>query len=95
MKIHTLPIVIGALFLSGPVLAAGSDEASEKTVPLSSVPKAAVYAAKRALGSDPTDAKIITGTNPQQYELQAAKDSGKEVAVHVRADGTIVKREPE
>jgi len=95
-KARTMSLLIGSLLVvSLPLYAASPEEAKEKTVALSSVPKAAIDAAKRALGSDPTDAKIITGTNPQQYELQAGKDSGKEVAVHVRADGTIVKREAE
>jgi hypothetical protein len=95
-KIH-MPLMIGAaLVLSGPVLAASkSEEAREKTVALSSVPKAAVDAAKQALGADPTEAKVISGTKPRQYELEAKGASGQEVAVHVRADGTIVKRETE
>ena len=71
------------------------EEAREKTVEMSSVPKAAVDAAKKALGADPTEAKIINGTKPQQYELEAKTSAGKEVAVHVRGDGTIVKRETE
>jgi len=96
-KIHTIPIMLGAaLMLSGPLFAASkSEEAREKTVALSSVPKAAIDAAKQALGSDPTEAKIIRGTKPQQYELEAKNSSGKESAVHVRADGTIMKRETE
>jgi len=96
-RIHTLAFVAGAaLVLSAPVLAQGrSEEAREKTVALSSVPKPAVDAAKQALGADPTEAKIIAGTKPQQYELEAKNASGKESAVHVRADGTIVKRETE
>jgi hypothetical protein len=96
-KIHTLPLMVGAaLVLSSPLLAAGrGEEASEKTVMLSSVPKPAVDAARQALGTQPTEAKIISGTSPQQYELEARNTSGQEVAVHVRADGTIVKRETE
>ena len=94
-KIH-MPLMVGAaLVLSGPLYAASSEEANEKTVALSSVPKAAVDAAKQALGADPTEAKIISGTKPQQYELEAKTSGGKEVAVHVRGDGTIVKRETE
>jgi hypothetical protein len=94
-KIH-IPLMVGAaLALSGPLYAAASDEANEKTVALASVPKPAVDAAKKALGADPTEAKIITGTSPQQYELEARNTSGKEMAVHVRADGTIVKHETE
>jgi hypothetical protein len=85
-----------ALVLSGPAFAASkSEEAREKTVALSSVPKAAMDAAKQALGADPTEAKVISGTKPRQYELEARNAAGKEVAVHVRGDGTIVKRETE
>jgi len=96
-KISSACFAIGAaLVLSGPLLAASkSEEAREKTVALSSVPKAAVDAAKKALGADPTEAKIIAGTKPRQYELEAKNASGQEVAVHVRGDGTIVKRETE
>ena len=97
MKKIPIHLIIGtALIISAPVLAASkSEEAREKTVALSSVPKAAVDAAKQALGTDPTEAKIISGTKPQQYELEAKTTGGKEAAVHVRADGTIVKRETE
>ena len=96
-NINAIPLIIGAaLFLTSPVLAAGkSEEAREKSVDLSTVPKPAIDAAKKALGADPTEAKIINGTRPQQYELAAANASGKEMAVHVRANGTIVKRETE
>lgn len=95
-KIHIHLMVGAALVLSAPVLAASkSEEAMEKTVALSSVPKAAVDAAKQALGADPTEAKVISGTRPRQYELEAKNASGQEVAVHVRADGTIVKKETE
>lgn len=95
-KIHLVPLMAGAvLVLSSPAFAASkSEEAREKTVALSSVPKAAVDAAKQALGADPTEAKVISGTKPRQYEL-AAKTGAGETAVHVRADGTIVKRETE
>src|SRR6266576_1297915 len=96
-KIHTLPLIVGAaLVLSTPLLAASkSEEAREKTVALSSVPKAAVDAAKKALGADPTEAKIIAGTKPRQYELEAKNASGQEASVHVRGDGTVTKRETE
>ena len=96
MQRYILPIVIGVTTLTGGLAyAAGkSEEAREKSIALSSVPKAAVDAAKQALGSDPTEAKIISGTRPQQYEL-AVESGGKENAVHVRANGTIVKRETE
>jgi hypothetical protein len=41
----------------------------------------------------PTEAKMVSGTNPQEYELEAKDRSGKEVGVHVHADGTVVKKE--
>jgi hypothetical protein len=96
MKRYILPIVfVMASVTGGLAYAAGeSEEAREKTIALSSVPKAAVDAAKQALGAEPTEAKIINGTKPQQYEL-AVESGGKENAVHVRANGTIVKRETE
>src|SRR6185437_2498060 len=43
--------------------------------------QAAREAAKKALGSEPTEAKIVTGTKPQQYELAAQNSSRKEFAV--------------
>ena len=96
-KNSIVPLIVGAvLALSTPLFAASkSEEANEKSVALSSVPKAAVDAAEQALGADPTEAKVISGTNPEQYELEAKNASGQEVAVHVRGDGTIVKRETE
>jgi len=96
-KFLVAPIILTAAFvLSSPLLAAGrSEEAREKIVELSSVPQPALDAAKQALGKDPTEAKIVTGTKPQQYELEAKNASGQEIAVHVRADGTVVKRETE
>ena len=96
-KTHIIPMAVGAaLALSTPLLAASkNEEAREKSIEMSSVPKAAVDAAKKALGADPTEAKIIHGTKPQQYELAVEASGGKETAVHVRGDGTIVKRETE
>jgi hypothetical protein len=43
----------------------------------------------------PATSKIVSGTNPQEYELEGRNSSGKEVGVHVRADGTVVKTESE
>jgi hypothetical protein len=96
-KILIAPMAIGAvLALGGPLFAqSASEEAREKSVALSSVPQPARDAAKQALGSDPTEAKIVTGTRPQQYELEARNSSGQEMGVHVTRDGTIVKRETE
>jgi hypothetical protein len=69
------------------------EEATEKTVQLSEVPQAARDAAQKELGAAPTEAKVVSGTSPTQYELEARNKSGKETAVHVLANGTIVKKE--
>jgi len=73
-----------------------SEESKEKSVALSSVPQAAKDAAKQALGADPTEAKVISGTHPRQYELEAeATNGGQEKAVHVTGSGKILKPETE
>ena len=72
-----------------------SEEAQEKSIQLSQVPQPAHDAAEKTLGSAPTEAKIVAGTNPQEYELEGKNKSGKEVGVHVLADGTVVKTEAE
>ena len=69
------------------------EEANEKTIQLSEVPKAARDAAQKELGTAPTEAKIVSGTSPMQYELEAKTTDGKETGVHVLANGTIVKKE--
>ncbi len=38
---------------------------------------------------------MAAGTYPQEYELEAKERSGKDVSVHVRADGAVVKKEKE
>jgi hypothetical protein len=84
-----IPLIVGTVMaLSTPVLAA-SEEAREKTVALSSVPQPAIEAARQALGTKPTLAKIVTGSKPRQYELLAKDDSDQRIGVHVRADGTV------
>jgi hypothetical protein len=90
-----IPLALGTLLSLGAPLLAANQEAREKTIALSSVPQPALDAARRALGSDPTVAKIVTGTRPQQYELQAKNDSDQRMSVHVRADGTVIKKETE
>jgi len=67
------------------------EESREKAIQLSKVPQAAMDAARKALGTAPTEARIISGTSPQQYELEAKNKAGKEVSVHVSADGKVVK----
>lgn len=70
-----------------------SEEAREKTIKLAEVPQAARDAARKALGTAPTEAKIVSGTSPQEYELEAKNADGKEVGVHVTGDGKVVKTE--
>jgi len=72
-----------------------SEESREKTIRLSEVPQAARDAAKKALGATPTEAKLVSGTQPQEYELEAKEAGGKEMSVHVTADGKVVKTENE
>ena len=69
------------------------EEANEKTIQLSEVPKAARDAAQKELGTAPTEAKVVSGTSPMQYELEAKTTDGKETGVHVLANWTIVKKE--
>lgn len=92
-----VPLAASAvLAVGGPGFAQkASEEAQEKTVALSSVPEPAMDAAKQALGIDPTEAKIVAGTRPQQYELEARNSAGQEKSVHVTGSGTVVKQETE
>ena len=92
-----VPIAAAAMLATAPCFAQTNtrDEAQEKTIQLSQVPKAARDAGQNALGTAPTEAKIVNGTNPQEYDLEAKGTTGKEVSVHVRADGTVVKKETE
>jgi hypothetical protein len=69
------------------------EEANEKAIQLSEVPQVARDAAQKELGTAPTEAKVVSGTSPMQYELEAKTSDGKETAVHVLANGTIVKKE--
>jgi hypothetical protein len=90
-----MPVVISALaVLSSPGFAQSlNEEYREKTIGLSEVPQAAIEAAQKALGTAPTEAKLIQGTSPQEYELEAATKSGGEMSVHVLANGKVIKLE--
>ena len=92
-----IPLAIGVLLTGQQAFAQtkAQEEAREQTVQLSQVPQPARDAAQKALGMAPTEAKLVSGTNPQEYELEGKDKSGKEVSVHVRADGTLVKTEKE
>jgi hypothetical protein len=99
MKIvrFAIPVAAGVLLVSPPSFSQtkAQDEAREQTVQLSQVPQPARDSAQKALGMAPTEAKLVSGTNPQEYELEGKDKSGKEVSVHVRADGTVIKTEKE
>jgi hypothetical protein len=92
-----VPAALSALFaLTSTSFARNqSEESREKPIRLSEVPQAARDAAQKALGTAPTEAKIVNGTSAQEYELEAKDKSGKEHNVHVRADGKVVKHENE
>jgi hypothetical protein len=64
----------------------------EQSLDLSQVPQPARNAAQKALGSTPTEAKMVAGTNPQQYELTGKDTSGRVMSVRVLEDGKMVKR---
>jgi hypothetical protein len=68
-----------------------SRSSQEQTVDVSQVPQPARAAAQKVLGTKPTDAKVIVGTSPQEYELMAKSKAGKEAKVRVLADGTVMK----
>jgi len=96
-----LPIVLaslGALSLAAsPVLAQSrSEEANEQHIPLSQVPKAAMDAAKKELGGDVKQAEVVKAGRQSVYELSTGKDAaGKEHAVHVDANGKVLKKATE
>jgi hypothetical protein len=69
-----------------------SKSSKRQTIDISQVPQPARNAAEKALGTAPTDAKVVVGTSPQEYELMAKNKSGKTAKVHVLADGTVMKR---
>ena len=96
--LHTrllLSAALGATLLAtAPVMAQSkSEEAKEKTVQLSEVPQAAREAAQKALGSAPTEAKVMEEKGQRVYELEAKQAAGKEKSVHVTADGKVLKHE--
>ena len=66
------------------------DEGQELFIQISQVPEPALDAAEKALGSMPTRAGIVVGTDPQVYDLQATDQSGKAVGVNVLSDGEVL-----
>jgi hypothetical protein len=72
----------------------GAQERSERKVPLTEVPEAAIAAAKEALEADPKEAYLVTlMSGGEVYEIEATSGAGEEVAVYVTPAGEIVERE--
>jgi hypothetical protein len=99
LRRYTLPLAALSVFLVSGAPSFGqttskgnmSTATQAQPVEISQVPQLALDAGKKALGTTPTDAKVIVGTSPQEYELMAKSKSGKERTVHVLADGTVMK----
>ncbi len=70
-------------------------QARPKTIELSEVPPPAIHAAQKELRTAPTEARILPDTSPEEYELAAKDKAGKEVSVHVQADGTVTAKKVE
>jgi hypothetical protein len=77
-------------------MAPGAQEQSEREVPLTEVPEAALAAAKGALEAEPKEAYLVTLMSGEEvYEIEATSAAGEEVAVYVTPAGEIVEREKE
>jgi uncharacterized membrane protein YkoI len=98
-RFSTLFAAAAALTLAtSPVFAQVShprEEAREKPIPLAQVPRPAVNAARRVLGPNITEAKVMREHGHKVYELGSRGPSGREKAVHVAANGKILKIEHE
>jgi hypothetical protein len=67
-----------------------AEEGLGQAIPLTDVPHPALEAAQRVLGTPPTVAKIVVGTDPQVYELETTNQPGKAVGLNVLADGEVL-----
>jgi hypothetical protein len=82
-----VPALLG-LFVVFSSASLGQQSAESGEMPARETPR-------KALGTAPTEAKVISGTSPQEYELTAKDKSGKEKSVHVRLmDRAIGARRP-
>jgi uncharacterized membrane protein YkoI len=90
-----LPFVAGGAFAQ----AQGQnreEERQEQRIDMSQVPAAAMNAARQALNVPITEASIVGQQNGQTvYELEGRNQQGREVGVHVTANGQVIKRESE
>jgi uncharacterized membrane protein YkoI len=62
---------------------------------MAQVPKPAVASAKKVLGPNITESRVMREHGRTVYELGAKDASGKEKAVHVASNGKILKTESE
>lgn len=96
-RLPTLFAAATALALAAsPVFAQDSharEEAREKPIPLAQVPKPAVDSAKKVLGPNITEARVMHEHGRKVYELESKTASGQEKAVHVAANGKVLKVE--
>ena len=102
LVIGTPPVFAQAQDVTNPEAAASEDtapgvqEKSEREVPLTEVPEAALAAAKGVLEAEPKAAYVVTLMSGEEvYEIEATSGAGGEVAVFVTAAGEIVEREEE
>jgi hypothetical protein len=72
-----------------------ADQGLGQAISLTEVPHPALEAAQEVLGTPPTEAKIMVGTDPQVYELEARNQSDKTVGLNVLADGEVLKTQEE
>jgi hypothetical protein len=72
-----------------------ADQGLGQAIPLAEVPHPALEAAQKVLGTSPTEAKIMVGTDPQVYELEARNQSDKAIGLNVLADGEVLKTKKE
>jgi hypothetical protein len=61
-----------------------------KPIAFADVPQAAHDAALKYLGREPSEARLVTGTNPPQYEIAGTSKDNRDMTVRVLGDGTIV-----
>ncbi len=64
---------------------------TEKTVAIADVPRVVLDAARAALGTTPTDAKVKTDNGRRIYEITGTSVYLKKVSVAVAPDGKIVR----
>lgn len=95
LRALTFTVLTTVGLASMPVVAAenAAEEAQEKPIQLSQVPKAAMDAGEKAIGGKATEARTLQQGGQQVYELERKDAAGKEHSAHVSADGKVLKTE--